>query len=220
MADSTQGFRDRDEAGRRLGAELAAESWSAPTVLGLVRGGVPVAAGVADVLDAAMDILIARKIGAPHQPELGIGAISESGEAIYDESAVNALGISHDDLHATRERELARAQELAELRPGEPLAVSGRDVIVVDDGVATGVTSLMAVRSLRAQEPAKVVFAAPVGARQAVEMLAREADDVRVLLVPSAFHAVGEWYRDFHQVSDDDVRDLLTSTNTTTREHR
>lgn len=208
-----QQFTDREQAGQLLGENLAAQAWTRPAVFGLVRGGVPIAKKVAQALRAPLDILVVRKIGAPQQPELGVGAVTEDGSYFYEDSALSALGLSAADLAETRQREYERARQLARLRPAQPVDVDARDVIVVDDGLATGVSALTSVRSLRAKTPKRVVFATPVGSQQAVQSLRHAVDDVYCLLIPTAFRAVGQWYADFDQISDDDVRELLAATS-------
>lgn len=175
-------------------------------VLGIPRGGVIVAAVVADRLALALDVVVPRKIGAPHNPELGIGAIAP-GVRVLDEAMIRRLGVDRGYLEseiARQEREIDRRS--AAYRGGRPpLDVRGRSAIVVDDGVATGGTAIAALRWARAAGTRQVVLAVPVAPAASVHRLKREADRVVVLQTPDPFYAVGEWYRRFGQASDDDV---------------
>lgn len=207
-------FADRGEAGARLGELLRERTWSAPVVLGMARGGVPVAAAVAAALDAPLDVAVARKIGAPGQPEFGVGAVTADGPARYDQHSLRALGLTPEDLRADCERERAEARRRLQRyrRVGDPVPVTGRDVLLVDDGLATGVTARAALGQLRAAEPGTLVFAAPVCARasQAALRAAGEADEVVCLAAPDEFAAVGQWYREFDQTTDEQVLAALT----------
>ena len=213
VSDSSERvFRDRAEAGRLLAAELAA--WADRgdvVVLGLPRGGVPVAAEVARVLKAPLDVLVVRKLGVPGQEELAFGAIGEGGVRVLNERLVRSLGLSHeaiDQIVAREKRELER--RVAAYRGGhEALAVEGQTVIVVDDGVATGATMRAGLETLRALGVARIIAAAPVGAADSVALLEDLADEVAVLETPAWFSAVGQWYEDFGQTTDEEVRDLL-----------
>ena len=199
-------FLDRADAGRRLGAALAGTAPADPVVLGIPRGGVIVAAGVADALAASLDIVVTRKIGAPGNAELAVGAIAP-GVQVWDESLLGRLGVGPGYLREAVEAEEAEmARRTAAYRGARPApAVAGRTVVIVDDGLATGATALAAVRWARAAGAGRVIVVAPVAARQTVELLGREADEVHVLEVPESFRAVGEWYRDFRQTTDDEV---------------
>ncbi|MFF1476375.1 phosphoribosyltransferase [Streptomyces sp. NPDC058301] len=208
-------FRNRQDAGRQLAARLAAlretQRWPDPVVLALPRGGIPVAAEVARALDAPLDVLVARKIGVPGQPEVGIGAIAGDDPPLFDGRALQVLGITTEDLapDVARERaELHRREDLYRRGRAAP-SVRDRTVILVDDGLATGVTARSALRRIRAERPAAVILAVPVGATQAVEELGGDADQVVCLRPDRYLHAIGAWYDDFHQVPDQEVIDIL-----------
>jgi putative phosphoribosyl transferase len=205
-------FRDRVDAGRRLAARLAPYARdSGLTVLGLARGGVPVAFEVAAALEAPLDALAVRKVGAPGQPELAIGAVAPGGIRVLNHDLIGQLGMSP----AAVEAAVARARPALELgerawrgdRP--PLDLRGGTVILVDDGLATGATMRAAVAWAKHQQARHVVVAAPVAAPGAAQQLRGEADDVVAVFTPPDFDAVGAWYDDFTQTSDDQVVELL-----------
>ncbi|RSN61556.1 phosphoribosyltransferase [Amycolatopsis sp. WAC 04182] len=198
-------------AGRQLARLIGRPEWPDPVVLGLARGGVPVAAEVARELGAPLDVAVSRKIGAPGHPEFGVGAVTADGPPYYDVDTLRRLGLSPADLEQTCEAERAEARRRLRRYHGdrEPVASSGRDVLLVDDGLATGVTATAALRALRQAEPRRLVFATPVCAVRAPEMLRDEADDVLCLVEPEEFRAVGQWYVDFSQTSDEEVVSLL-----------
>lgn len=204
-------FADRGDAGRRLARELLPLAEENPVVVGLPRGGVPVAGEVAAALGAPLEILAVRKLGAPGNPEYGVGAVAEDGSRVIDTEAVRQLGIEPDSLDAIiadETRELVR--RVAAYR-GErpPLELTGRTVIVVDDGVATGVTDTAALRAVRRQEPDRLVLAVPVCPPDSIEFLRAESDDLICLATPARFFGVGQQYRDFSQVSDQQVVSIL-----------
>jgi putative phosphoribosyl transferase len=205
-------FEDREQAGSLLADALAPLVAGPATVLGVPRGGVVVAAVVSRALEAPLDVVIPRKLGAPGNPELAIGAVAP-GVRVLHERTVRQLGIPPDyvEVEAGRqEREIERRE--AAYRGGRaPAPVADRTAIVVDDGVATGATAVAALRWARAAGAARVVFAAPVGPPAARARLEPECDDVVLLREPPGFLAVGEWYHDFMQVSDTEVIDLLRS---------
>ncbi|MGD1071378.1 MAG: phosphoribosyltransferase [Bryobacteraceae bacterium] len=204
-------FEDRREAGRLLAAELARRDLGHnAVVLALTRGGVPVGFAVADRLHLPLDIIVARKLGVPWQPELAMGAIAGK-TRILDDRMIRELGIADEDVEAIVEREQAEMKRREELyRGGNPaLGLSRKSAILVDDGLATGNTMVAAVRHVRSLHPARVIVAVPVGSKQASNHLRKEADEVVCLAIPEIFYAVGEWYRDFRQISDAEVCDLL-----------
>lgn len=205
-------FADRAEAGRNLAGALGKYAGRDDVVvLGLPRGGVPVAAEVARALRAPLDVLVVRKLGARGQEELAIGAIGEGGVKVLNEELVRRLGLGEDEIDRIvmrEERELER--RVAAYRGGhEALEVDGKTVVVVDDGVATGATMRAGLQALRAMGAARIVAAAPVGAEDSARALAEDADEVVVLETPDWFNAVGQWYVDFGQTTDDEVRRLL-----------
>jgi predicted phosphoribosyltransferase len=205
-------YRDRAEAGRLLATALQRyEGRSDAVVFGLPRGGVPVAAEVARVLHLPLDVLVVRKLGAPGQEELAIGAIGEGGARVLNEGLIRTLGLRQDEIDrmvAEEVRELERWVDVC--RGGHTaLSVAGKTAIVVDDGVATGATMRAGLQSLRARGVARTVAAAPVGAENSVSALGDEADEVVVLETPEWFNSVGQWYEDFSQTKDDEVRELL-----------
>lgn len=204
-------FADRSEAGRRLAERVRPLATRDPFVLALPRGGVPVGVELARRLGADFDVLMVRKIGLPGRPELGVGAITEDGHLLYDDLALARMRVPRQALAGTvaAERdELDRRRRL--YRGGRQVPrIADRDCVVVDDGVATGGTARAALRMVRRARPARVVLAVPVASPEAVALLREEADDLVVLSAPDNFRAVGEWYRDFDQISDQHVIELL-----------
>jgi len=203
-------FRDRAEAGRALGRRLADERLEDPVVLGLPRGGVVVAAEVADALDAPLDVAVARKLGVPWQPELAFGAVAQ-GVVALREDVIAAARLDRELIDDAAARESAKLAELAERHRGglPPVPVRGRTAIIVDDGLATGATATAAVRSVRGHEPKRLVVAVPVCAAQTANELRTEVDDVFCLGEYRDFHSVGLYYEDFASVSDEEVRLLI-----------
>jgi predicted phosphoribosyltransferase len=204
-------FRDRVDAGRHLAAHLEAFRGPDTLVLGIPRGGVPVAAEVARHLGAELDVLVARKLGAPGHPELALGAVTATGARYLDERGIRALGVEDWEMQAAVARELAEARRREQrFRLGRPEPhLAGRTVLLVDDGLATGATALAAVRAARHQGPARLVVAAPVGSTQACATLRAEADAVVCPHTPEPFLAVGLHYDDFSATEDDEVVRLL-----------
>jgi predicted phosphoribosyltransferase len=200
-------FADRSDAGRQLAARLLSLVEQRPRVLGLPRGGVPVAAEVAALLEAPLDVLLVRKLGAPHNPEYGIGAIAESGTKVFDQEALALLEVDGGELARIVERETAELRRRVEAYRGDREAPSPRNrtVIVVDDGVATGVTDTAALREIRRQRPRHLILAVPVCPPDSLARLRDEADEVVCLVSPPRLRGVGQWYVDFGQVSDAEV---------------
>jgi predicted phosphoribosyltransferase len=203
-------FRDRSEAGRRLATALKGSISSDALVVGVPRGGVVVAAEAARELGLELDVVVVRKIGAPGNPEYAIGSVDEDGRVIGSRSGLADPAYLERAAEAGRE-EIAR--RLRVYRGGRPPAlISGRTVVVVDDGIATGMTLLAALESLRRRGAAHIVVATPVAAPDAAQRIAAEADEFLALEVPHGFSAVGQFYGDFRQTSDAEVVDLLQST--------
>jgi putative phosphoribosyl transferase len=211
----TKPFADRVEAGRLLGERLVQLQLDRPVLLALPRGGVPVAYEAARVLGAEMDVFIGRKVGAPGHREYGIGAVAEGGVVVADAEALRLLGVSSrkfEELAAVEQQELER--RVAVYRRGRAaIDVRDRHVVLIDDGLATGVTAQAALLAVRALEPGRLILAAPVGASDTVTRLATIADEVVCLLKPADFAAVGQWYVDFDQTSDEEVLRLLDRAN-------
>ncbi|MCU1457970.1 MAG: putative phosphoribosyl transferase [Actinomycetia bacterium] len=182
-----------------------------PLVLALPRGGVPVAYEIARGLGAELDVFVVRKVGAPGHPEFGIGAISEGHDGVLLSTEADELGLQPSDIAAQAQLERVELQRRVERYRGgrEPADVAGRDVVVVDDGLATGVSAEAALRVLRARGPRRLVLAVPVCAGDSARRIGALADDVVCLATPSDFRAVGLWYRDFEPTSDDEVERLL-----------
>ncbi|MYW48323.1 phosphoribosyltransferase, partial [Streptomyces sp. SID161] len=203
-------FRNRLEAGRRLSERLEHLRGQDVVVLGLPRGGVPVAAVIADALDAPLDVCLVRKLGVPHQPELGMGAIAEDGLRVINQEVLRGSGVGEADLARVEERERhVLLERAARYRETPPVPVAGRTALVVDDGVATGSTARAACRITRARGAARIVLAVPVAPREFARRLGGDADELVCLDTPWDFAAVGQFYADFSQVGDDEVTACL-----------
>ncbi|GAA3810174.1 hypothetical protein GCM10022403_050060 [Streptomyces coacervatus] len=214
MATAMQ-FHDRRQAGRELAERLRIQQEKGvlpnPVVLALPRGGVAVAQEVARALDAPLDVLVVRKIGAPLQEELGVGAIVGDDDPLFDEDTLGQLGLTETALAPVVERERKELHRRERLyREGRPAAdLTGRTAIVVDDGLATGSTARAALRFVRRQAPERVVLAVPVGSPHAADLMRAEADEVVCLSRPASFMAVGLCYEQFEQLTDEDVLQAL-----------
>jgi len=210
-------FQDRIEGGQLLARQLACYA-NRPDVivLGLPRGGVMVAAEVARLLGAPLDLFLVRKLGAPINEELAIGAIASGGVRVLNGQIIERLGLTDDIIGAisAREQHELERRERAYRGHRPPLEVEGKIVILVDDGIATGATMHAAVDALRQQGPARIVVAAPTAAASTVEEFAGEADEVVVVSAPTEFYGVGQWYEDFRQTTDEEVCELLDRVNT------
>ena len=208
-------FRDRQDAGRQLADALLAYEGPDTVVVGLPRGGMPVAAEVADRLGAPLDVFVVRKLGVPYQPELAMGAIASGGVLVRNERVLRLLPDAEASLAQVRQREQAvLAGREAMYRGQRPaLDLVGTRVIVVDDGVATGATMKAAVKALRKSGASSVIVAVPVGAPDTCRELEEEADTLVCLQAPRLFSAVGQWYEDFGQTTDDEVGEILRSAN-------
>ncbi|MET9885618.1 phosphoribosyltransferase [Streptomyces sp. NPDC006430] len=206
-------FADRKAAGVRLAGEVARLDLAEPVVLGLPRGGVPVAVEVAKVLGAPLDVIVVRKLGVPFQPEVAFGAIGEDGVRLINRETVRAARLGERECARVEETERAELQRrLTHYRHGlQRIALTERTVVIVDDGAATGSTASVACTVAREHGAARVVLAVPVAAPQALELLRHEADDVVCLSAPHRFTAVGQWYEDFSQVGDEEVAALLAA---------
>ena len=205
-------YRDRVEAGRVLAEQLGAYAGRPEViVLALPRGGVPVAYEVARALHAPLDVFLVRKLGVPGHEELAMGAVATGGVRVVNEQVVRGLGIPDSVIDAVASWELEELGRRERLYRGDrrPPDVRGKTVILVDDGLATGSTMLAAVEALRQQQPARIVVAVPIAAPDTCELLRAEVDDVVCAVTPEPFYAVGLWYRDFSQTSDEEVRELL-----------
>jgi predicted phosphoribosyltransferase len=206
-------FKDRSDAGCKLAKALAGYKDQKPVILALPRGGVPVAAEVAAVLNAPLDLILVRKVGVPFQPELAMGAVVDGGASIIvrNEDVIKLAGIDESAFKAACDRELAEIERRRQRYLGsrERVDVSGRTAIVIDDGVATGATTRAALRATRMRDPKKLVLAVPVAPADSLAELRSDADDVICLEQHEFFYAIGAYYADFSQVSDEEVIDIL-----------
>lgn len=205
-------FKDRVEAGRKLADELSRyKSRDDVVVLGLPRGGVPVAFEVARAIAAPLDVLVIRKVGVPGHEELAMGAVATGDTTVYNDSVIRQVGIDDTTFErvASAEREALAKRELLFRGDRKATSVTGKTVIVVDDGIATGSTMKAAVKALRQNQPDRIIIAVPVAPAGTIRELELTADEVICLVTPHPFLAVGAWYRDFAQTTDSEVRRLL-----------
>lgn len=204
-------FEDRRDAGRRLVPRLLEYRSPRPLALGLARGGMVVASEVANGLGADLDVFVARKVGAPFNPEYGIGAVGPDGVRAFDRRAVDALGLTESELETLAEREEAElTRRMRRYRGARPLPdLDGRTAILIDDGLATGVTAEAAAKAVRRLRPSRLILAVPVGAPSALRRLEAHVDRIVCLIAPEEFRSVGEWYASFDQTTDEEVVEIL-----------
>ncbi|OGE38342.1 hypothetical protein A3B45_00760 [Candidatus Daviesbacteria bacterium RIFCSPLOWO2_01_FULL_39_12] len=207
-------FKDRQSAGKLLTKHLQEyKGTDNVVVLAIPRGGVVVAKEVASDLNLALDIIVTRKIGAPMQPELALGAVDADGEVVWDERMINDLGLKIEDLADTVKKEVEeikrREKEYRHERPGLAKLIEGKEIILVDDGIATGATTLAAVNYLKRHKAAKIVLAIPVASQEAANKLSEKVDQLIILETPEYFQAVGQFYEEFGEVTDEEVVELL-----------
>lgn len=203
-------FQDRIDAGKQLAISLMRFAQKDPVILGMARGGVVLAAEIARQLDAQFDVLVVRKIGAPMNPEYGVGAVAPMDVSVFDEDVLRTLHLTDEALRPTVQRELAEVERrVATYRAGmRPLDLANRVVIIVDDGLATGISAVAAARYAKKLGASYLVFAAPVCSRQGSDLVAEEVEEVVCLQTPAAFFAVGAWYDDFSQVEDREIVEI------------
>lgn len=204
-------FRDRTDAGERLADVIDDHDVDADVVLAIPRGGLPLGRAVADRLGVPLDVVAARKIGAPHNPELAVGAVASDGTVWLNDRLVREVGVDEAYLDAQREKERAAAEEKVRRYRAdrEPLELAGKTVLIVDDGVATGATTIACIRQVREAGAARVLLAVPVGPPNTIERLQEEADEVIAVETPHNFGAVGQFYDSFAQVSDEEAMGYL-----------
>lgn len=205
-------FDDRDDAGEKLGKELRNKDVEADLVLAIPRGGLPVGRKVADALDTELDVVVASKIGAPENPELGIGAAASDGSYWINEQMTENLGVNKEFVEEGIERETEKAREkLAFMRGKKELPkLEDKNVLIVDDGIATGGTVIACLRQVKNTGAERIILAVPVAPQDIPEKLKEEADEIVILETPTFFRAVGSHYKDFRQVTDEEARDYLT----------
>lgn len=200
-------FTDRRDAGQQLAKKLFQYRDQSPLVLGIPRGGVIVAAEVAKELETSLDVIIPRKIGAPFNRELAVGAVAPDGTVLYDDFSMRYLGLEQEVLQKQIARELEEIKRRLVLYRGKkkPYDCTGRIVVLIDDGIATGFTVQAAIRSLRHQAPVRLILAVPVAPQEVIARLTPEVDEVAILFIPDVFYAVSQFYRDFRQTTDEEV---------------
>lgn len=211
MSHGAAVFRDREDAGKKLSDRLTQYQDEDALVLALPRGGVPIGYEIARALNVPLDVLVARKLGAPGQPELAIGAVAPGGVRVLNERVIRQLGIPEVWIETVTEKELAEAgRRMRRFRGERPEPeIERRTVILVDDGIATGMTVMAAIMAIREKHPRRIVLAVPVCAESAVETLASQVDELVSLRIPTDLQAIGLWYEDFQQLDDAEVLELL-----------
>lgn len=204
-------FENRRDAGKQLADELKTRNYDDPVIIAVPRGGVPLGIEVATALNAPLDLVIPRKIGAPGNPEYAVGAVTEDGSIVTNESAVKSTGATEEYIRRAAEEQRQEVERRLQEYRGDrdPTDVTEKTVIIVDDGVATGTTLKAAIKSIRRRGPSHLVVAVPVGSASSIQEIRRLADDVICLDTPSHFGAVGQYYRSFPQTTDDEVKKLL-----------
>ncbi len=204
-------FRNREDAARQLATELRDRAFVNPLVLAIPRGGVPIGAVLADELNAELDIVLSRKLRAPLQPELAIGAVSEGGEVYMNSHARDVLGVDRAYLEQEKRHQLAEIERRAKLfRSVRPRAeTSGRSIVLTDDGIATGATMIAALQLLRSHTPREVIVAVPVASPERLREVRQWCDEVICLIAPDFFYAIGQFYEDFRQIEDEEVVAIL-----------
>jgi putative phosphoribosyl transferase len=211
ISRSSETFRDRAEAGRLLAAELSEYQGKSPVVLGIPRGGIVVARELSQVLGGQLDVVLAHKLGTPGQQELAMGSVAEDGTLFLNEDVTKLIGVARGVIEAERSRQLIeirrRTDLIRKIRPKVP--VKDRVVIVTDDGIATGATTQAAVWAIRTEQPQKLVLAVPVGPEDTIQKLAESVDEILCLRAPPSFAAVGQFYRYFYPVEDEDMLRIL-----------
>lgn len=205
-------FKDRQQAGQELGKRLLHLREQNPVVLAIPRGGVVVGYEVARTLGAGLDILVPRKIGAPYEPELAVGAVTEDGSLVLDNELLQSLGVREDYIEDETKRQIAEIERRNRLyRSGrQPVDLKGKAVIIVDDGLATGATMRAAIKYLKKKNPKGIVVAVPVAPPEIIQRLKGEVEEVICLSTPEPFYAIGQFYQSFDQVEDEEVITLLT----------
>ncbi len=207
-------FKDRKEAGKLLASELSYLKDNS-VIIAIPRGGVVIGAEVAKELKLPLTIIVPRKIGAPDNPELAIGAVAGAGSTFLNERIIKTLGVTKEylDDEIRHQVEEIKRRENSYLKGKKSLSIKGKTAILVDDGLATGATATVAVRALKEQNPEKVILAVPVAPEESKLMLEKEADEVIVLQTPAMFYAVGQFYQFFEQTTDEEVKELLEEFN-------
>jgi predicted phosphoribosyltransferase len=206
-------FKNREEAAKKLAKELIKFRGKNPVVLAIPRGGVVIAYEVAKTLNAPLDLIIPRKIGAPGNPELAIGAVIEDGTTVLNHGLISALGISKDYIESVKQEQIQEIKRRSKTYCGDaaPHELKKKTVIIVDDGIATGATMKAAIHSIRKKEPSSIVVATPVAPPDTLEELRKEVDELICLVAYEPFYAIGQFYDNFDQVSDEEVIKLLRS---------